>query len=445
MGEKVKIGLLGLGTVGSGVYKALFFQGKKIEERTGKNIEITKILVQNQEKERNILVRPGLLTTDFQAVLHSDIDILIEVMGGIHPAYEYIKAAILKGCHIITANKELMAKHGRELIELANSQRVQLFYEASVAGGIPVLSLLRNFLQTNDVVSLQGILNGTTNYILTKMEENSNSYTDALRDAQQLGFAEADPTADVEGYDPMYKLYILSQLAFGEAQPLQGIKRNGISNLTAGQLRLVGDFGYRIKLLAKAVRTEKGPVLSVEPTLIPKEHPLADVKNEFNGVLIKGNIVGDLTLTGRGAGELPTASAVVEDLAFLLTKPMGEQQFWKESQDTYNNKGIDGDGMYFVYIKAESRSDSAKGAKKKLLQFFYENGIEIFHQNTRTIKGEAGHYNETGLIVKGLTEELYAQLRERCGSHTAVYPVLSEKTGDNKGTGLGNKDIFLVG
>lgn len=206
----VKVGLLGVGTVGGGVLKTIRSQQQKLSDRLGRRVEVVKALVRNAEKQRSVPIENNLITTRFEEVLASDVDIVVEVMGGVEPTYGYVRALIEKGCHIVTANKELLAKHGTELVRLANRHGVQLAYEASVAGGIPILGVLRQFLRTNDIVSVSGILNGTTNYILTRMEQEKLPYAEVLKQAQELGYAEADPASDVEGWDALYKTYILA-------------------------------------------------------------------------------------------------------------------------------------------------------------------------------------------------------------------------------------------
>ncbi len=331
--EVVRVGLLGLGTVGTGVVKTLRMQEQRLTERIGQKVEIVKILVKNLEKERGVSIDADLLTTSFDDLLKADVHVIVEAIGGVEPTCSYLEKAIQKGCHVVTANKELLARKGCSLIRLANERGVHFYYEASVGGGIPVLSVLRQFLRTNEITRIQGIINGTTNYILTQMEEFERNYEDVLREAQQLGYAELDPTADVEGFDALHKLYILSQLVFGQAPQLEKISRTGISHLSLDELKLAKQLGYRFKLLAHAEK-EKGEIrLSVCPSLLPLAHPLAGIKDSFNAVQISGNIVGDLMFTGRGAGELPTASAVVEDLAFLLTHPFSPQADWTESAD----------------------------------------------------------------------------------------------------------------
>ncbi|MBA4492762.1 homoserine dehydrogenase [Paenactinomyces guangxiensis] len=321
--EQVNVALLGLGTVGTGVWKMLESNQDVIARRTGRFFNIQTILVKDLGKKREINRVGHLLTDQFADVLQKDVQIVIEVMGGIEPARTYMRQAIEKGCHIITANKELMAKHGVELEQLANEKGVQLLYEASVGGGIPVIGTLQHFLKANRIYKISGILNGTTNYILTQMNLYHRDFDDVLQEAQAKGYAEADPTSDVEGYDAAYKLAILSRLVFGAHIPVSEISRKGITDVTAAELKMAGSLGYTVKLLAQAEQYgENGPIsCSVNPALLPLSHPLASVNDVYNAIYVEGDQIQDLTLVGQGAGEKPTASAVVEDLCNLHRLP----------------------------------------------------------------------------------------------------------------------------
>lgn len=416
----VRVGLLGLGTVGCGVVKTIRSQEKKLTERLGKKVEIVKALVRDVSKSRSVEVDGGLLTTRFDDVLQSDPDILVEVMGGVEPTFDYLRQGIEKGCHVVTANKELLAKRGQELIRLANRHRVHLAYEASVAGGIPILGVLRQFLRTNQIVSVQGIVNGTTNYIVTQMEQHQRNYADVLKEAQQLGYAELDPTSDVEGFDPLYKLYILAQLVFGEAVPLHVAEREGISSLSISQILFAKELGYRIKLLAKAEKRENVLRLSVRPTLIPLDHPLAAIQNADNGVQVTGNIVGELMFAGKGAGELPTASAVVEDLAYLLTQPFAPQQNWREAdQVTASDVSGDVQGSCFLYMETNQGDCSPA----KLFELFAEQQVAIRKQITQYSRGEA---MRIGLIADQIPPQLLEVLRSGFQLDVKLFPILQK-------------------
>ncbi|MFA4132348.1 MULTISPECIES: homoserine dehydrogenase [unclassified Brevibacillus] len=415
--EVVRVGLLGLGTVGGGVIKTIRSQQEKLASRLGKRIEIVKALVRDSEKERAVHVDPSLLTTDFEDVLRSDVDIVVEVMGGVEPTYGYVRALIEKGCHVVTANKELLAKKGTELVDLANQYQVHLAYEASVAGGIPILSVLRQFLRTNDIQGVRGILNGTTNFILTKMEAEQLSYQEVLKQAQELGYAEADPRSDVEGFDAMYKLYILAQLVYGESLPLADVVRKGIADLSAGHIRIASDLGYRIKLIAQAYQDEKGIRLSVEPTMLPLSHPLAQIHDAFNAVQLSGNIVGDLLFTGRGAGELPTASAVVEDLAYLLTQPFTPHPTWKEKTADKAGGTVDSAEPVLCYLEGSCHT----ATPDRVLHFLQQAGVNV---HKLKVQFDLGGVLRAGLIVTGISEQHESLLKNDFGLEVRCFPIL---------------------
>ncbi|HWJ03794.1 MAG TPA: homoserine dehydrogenase, partial [Verrucomicrobiae bacterium] len=313
--ETIGIGLLGLGTVGSGVVKALEMNNKSIVAKLTAVLGIKRILVRDLDKHRAVDVAKQLLTTDFQRILDDpEIGIIVDAMGGIEPAREYILAAIERGKHVVTANKEVIAKYGREILAAAQAKGVGVYFEASVGGGIPIIRPLKHCLQANEIEEIMGIINGTTNYILTKMATEGRDFAAILKEAQDKGYAEPDPTNDVEGYDAAYKLAILTSLAFGTPTGLGDIPFQGISSITRDDMAWAGTLGYTIKLLAVAKDHGEGLEARVAPCLLPREHPLAKVNDVFNGIYVKGNLVGELLLTGRGAGDLPTASAVVADI-----------------------------------------------------------------------------------------------------------------------------------
>ncbi|NFG60454.1 homoserine dehydrogenase [Clostridium sp. CMCC3677] len=317
--KKVRIALLGLGNVGRGVCMILNSNKEEIMKRSGYEVEIAKILVRDKSKARGVEVSEELITTSFDEILNDNsIKIVIEIMGGIDPAKEYMIKCMNAGKHIVTANKMLIATHGDELFEKADSNNVMFKYEASVAGGIPIINGIDESLTANKIKELYGIINGTTNYILTKMECDGLEFDQALKEAQEKGYAEADPTSDIDGYDAQYKLAILSSLAFGTKVDVDNVYREGITNINPIDMEYAKEFKMVIKLLA-IVKEVKGKLeLRVHPTMIPKKHPLANVYDSFNAVFVKGNAVGDLMFYGRGAGDLPTGSAVVSDVISML-------------------------------------------------------------------------------------------------------------------------------
>lgn len=309
-----KIALLGMGTVGSGVYQIIEKQRAEMPHKIGAELEVAKVLVRNKAKY-TALVPQDRLTDQWADVLNDDtIDIVVEVMGGIEPARTYIKEALEKGKHVVTANKDLMAMHGHELLDIAKNQNCDLLFEAAVAGGIPIIRPLKQCLAGNDISEVMGIINGTTNFILTKMTEEGMEFADALQLATDLGYAEADPTADIEGYDAGRKLAILASLAFHTPVTFDDVYTEGISKITAKDIRYAHELGCEIKLLGIAKHTEDGIEVKVHPTMIPQNHPLAKVNDAFNAVFVHGDAVDDAMFYGRGAGSLPTGSAVVGDI-----------------------------------------------------------------------------------------------------------------------------------
>ncbi|MBI1885021.1 MAG: homoserine dehydrogenase [Chloroflexi bacterium] len=313
-GSAINVGLLGLGVVGSGVASALLSKGHLYAERVGCPLNLRRVLVRDRGKPRDAGVDPGLLTTDPQEVLADDsLHIVVEVMGGEQPAYDYIKDALNRGRYVVTANKEVMAKHGPELLGLARKRGVDVLYEASVGGGIPIISPLKRDLSANSISYLRAIINGTTNYILTRMGKEGVEFAAALEQAQRLGYAEPDPANDTEGHDAVYKLAILASLAFHTHVRPQDIYREGITRLTARDFRYARELGYAIKLLAVA-RLDDGSIQArVHPVLVPGEELLAKVDGILNAVEVEGDLLGRVLFQGAGAGAL-TTSAVMADV-----------------------------------------------------------------------------------------------------------------------------------
>ncbi|WP_026886411.1 homoserine dehydrogenase [Clostridium beijerinckii] len=317
--KKVKIALLGLGNVGRGVWMILNSNKEEIMKRCGYEVEVAKVLVRDKNKPRGIEISDELVTTDFNEILEdSSIKIVVEVMGGMEPAREYMLRCMENKKHIVTANKMLLATGGDELFEKADENGIMFSYEASVAGGIPIIKGIDESLTANKIETLYGIVNGTTNYILSKMELEDADFDDILKEAQEKGYAEADPTSDIEGYDAQYKLAILASLAFGSKIDVKNVYREGITKIEAVDMKYAKEFKMGIKLLAIAKETNGKVELRVHPTMIPKKHPLSNVYDSYNAVFIRGNAVGDLMFYGRGAGDLPTGSAVVSDIVSIV-------------------------------------------------------------------------------------------------------------------------------
>jgi len=310
------VGLLGFGVVGAGVVDALQRRGELIENRTGLRLRLHRIADIDLERDRGVRVDRKLLTTDAQAVVDdSDVDIVVELIGGTTAARELVLRALRRGKPVVTANKALLAEHAEEIFTAAGESGADLYYEASVGGGIPVIRALREGLVANHIEAIYGIVNGTCNYILTEMERTGRSFEEVLRDAQAAGYAEADPSLDVDGIDTAHKAVILASLAYGFPIPYTAVEVEGIRRVSVLDIQYARELGYRIKLLA-VIRHEAGAVLvGVYPALVSCGHMLASVGGVFNAVLIRGDVVGDTLYYGRGAGRLPTASAVLSDLA----------------------------------------------------------------------------------------------------------------------------------
>lgn len=319
MGKEISIGLLGLGVVGSGVIKIVEDHQEELVHQLGRGVKVDKVLVRNIEKARQIEIDHSLLTTNSDDVLaNPDIDVVVEVMGGVEDARTYILQALQAKKHVVTANKDLIALHGPELEQVASENGCDLFYEASVGGGIPLLRGLSDGLVSDRIQQVMGIVNGTTNYILTKMAQEGESYEDALQKAQELGFAEADPTADVEGLDAARKMVILARLSFFTNVELDDVAVEGISKLSLTDIEYGKKLNLTMKLIGFASRTGNQVDVSVQPTFLANNHPLAAVNDEYNAVYVSGEAVGETMFYGPGAGSLPTATAVMSDVVATI-------------------------------------------------------------------------------------------------------------------------------
>ena len=315
--KTVKIGFLGMGNVGSGAYAILKNNAPLIEEREGLRIIVKRALVRSLNKARPNEIEADILTTNPQDVLNDpEIEIIAEFLGGKEPAREYMLQALKNGKTVVTANKVALSQCWPELEECAREHNVGLYFEASAAGGIPIIRTLISSMQANDIDRIMGIINGTTNYILSAMSKDGRDYAPVLADAQRLGLAEPDPTLDVEGMDAAFKLSILSSLAFHTRVPVDKVYVEGITNIAGADIRLGQEFGLVLKLLAIGKKQDGHIEVRVHPTFIPEEHPLASIDGATNAVFIRGNAVGELMLSGQGAGGLPTGSAVVSDIIY---------------------------------------------------------------------------------------------------------------------------------
>jgi homoserine dehydrogenase len=314
----INVGIIGFGTVGSGTARILLENKDVLKERLGFEINLKKIATRNVSKERGIKVSDDMVTADVNDVLNDpDIHIVAELIGGITPAKDFILQAISKGKHVVTANKALLATEGNEIFKAAQKAGVEIGFEASVAGGIPIIKVVREGLIANRIHAVYGIINGTSNYILTKMTEENVEFSDALKEAQKLGFAEADPTMDIEGIDSAHKLAILAFLSYGIPIPFEGISVEGISQITTQDIEFASELGYKVKLPAIAKESDNEIELRVHPTMLPKDYLIAKVEGAFNAIYVEGDATGATLYYGRGAGDMPTGSAVVSDIASI--------------------------------------------------------------------------------------------------------------------------------
>ena len=419
--KTLKIGLLGLGNVGLGAYRILGMNAKKILAATGCEIIVSKVLVSNINKKREMDLPKNLLTDNAASILNDpEIDIIVELIGGIHPAFDYMLTALQNKKHVVTANKAVIATLGSDLMAAAAKSNVLLKYEASVAGGIPILNALSTALAANEFDEIVGIINGTTNYILTQMTDFGLNYEDVLKDAQAKGFAEADPTSDVEGEDVAYKLSILIQTAFGLKIPPLAIPREGITRVSKDDIAYASQFGYKIKLLATAKRTGTNLECHVQPALIPVSHPLASVSNEFNALFIKGNAVDDLMFYGRGAGSMPTGSAIVGDI-IEIAKKKDCLACCTVVQSTHLPELVfagEGKSMYYInFLVAD-----VPGVLGKVSTAFGDHGISIESVMQRSKGRKEG---EDVPVIYILHESSRAQL-DRALSEIKGYPFIKE-------------------
>ena len=318
--KSVGVAILGLGVVGSGTYKILRDHREFYKQTQGVDITVESVLEIRKEKALALGIEESKISDNIAEVISNpNVDIVVEVIGGVEPAKSFVLAALHSGKSVVTSNKELFCKYWHELEKAAKRTNAGLYFEASCVGGVPIIRTLIDGMQANVIGSLTGIINGTTNYILTRMSREGLGYEEVLKDAQALGYAEANPSADVEGYDAAYKLSILSSLAFHTKVPLDKVYREGITNIQAQDIAYGDELGYVLKLLAIGKNGEKGVEVRVHPAFIRKDHPLASVNDSFNAVYLKGDSVGDIMLYGRGAGDMPTGSAIVSDVIYAAT------------------------------------------------------------------------------------------------------------------------------
>lgn len=370
--KQVKIGIIGFGTVGTGTVKILLNQRELIKKRTGIDIILKRVADKDIKRPREITLPQGLLIPDAWEIINDrEIDIVVELVGGIHPAKDFIIEALKKGKHVVTANKALLAEHGNEIFSLAKEKGLQIGFEASVGGGIPIIKVMREGLVANKLLAIYGIINGTTNYILTKMTNEGIDFQDALRQAQELGYAEADPTLDIEGIDSAHKLTILASLAYGIPLSFNKTYCEGITKITAQDIAFAREFGYKIKLLAITKILNGEIELRVHPTMVPEDYLIAKVDGVFNAIYVEGDSVGATLYYGRGAGSMPTGSAVVADIVDIAK---GVNPISLDFSEKYSIKPIEEiESMYYFRFAALDRP----GVLSKISGVFGEHNISI--------------------------------------------------------------------
>lgn len=412
--KKIRVAILGSGTVGTGVYKIIQNQKDEFPHKIGSELEVAKILVRNINKQREGI--PSEILTDKWADIINDdsIGIVIEVMGGIEPAKTYISEALANGKHVVTANKDLMAEHGHELLDIAAEHNCDLLFEAAVAGGIPIIRPIKQCLAANKITEIMGIINGTTNFILTKMTEEGMEFEDALKLATELGYAEADPTADIEGLDAGRKIAILASIAFNSRVSFSDVYTEGISKITAKDIKYAKELGCVIKLIATAKNTETGIEVRVTPMFIPVSHPLASVNDSFNAVFVHGDALGDAMFYGRGAGELPTASAVMGDVIDVCRNTVYNCN-GRIGCTCYKNipiKSMDNiESKYFVSTLLENKS----GTLGAVANTFAGNNASI---DQMVQKNKIGNNAEVLFIIDNVKEKLFLRsIKELSAMH----------------------------
>ncbi|AZU60964.1 homoserine dehydrogenase [Neobacillus mesonae] len=351
----IKVAILGFGTVGEGVYRTIQSHAAEFTAVLGKKVEVAAILIKNKHKNRDV-GEEVLLTTDFDEILGlPQLDVVIEAIVDKEPTFTFLKKAIARGCHIITANKEMFAHHGKELLDLSKKNNVSVGYEATVAGGIPVIQTLRQLLKINRVSLIQGILNGTSNFILSEMREKKQSFAESLCQAQENGYAEADPTNDIEGFDAFYKAMILSRIVFGEEPEWRDVERQGITSITSELIAAAEKLELRFKHVASISREDGYIIASVKPVLVGNENPFYHVEGVENAVNVHSDIVGRITLQGPGAGMFPTASAMIEDLVYVCQSRPAERNAVKITAECIgSSKTVEQKEYWLVQGLAES-------------------------------------------------------------------------------------------
>ena len=357
--KKAGVAILGLGVVGGGTYQILTDKKEYFKNTQGVDVTVECVLEKNRDRARSLGIEEERIASSIEEVVtNPNVDIVVEVIGGIEPAKTFVTKALMSGKTVVTSNKELFAKHWPELEAEAKNMNAGLFFEASCVGGVPIIRTLQDGMQANDIRTIKGIINGTTNYILTKMANEGSTYEEALKEAQRLGYAEFNPTADVEGFDATYKLSILSSLAFNRKVCIENVYREGITGVSKEDIAYGKEFGYTLKLLGIGKNTEKGIEVRVHPTFVKNDNPLASVNDSFNAVFIDGDAVGEVMLYGRGAGALPTGSAIVSDVIFAIKH--GEYFYTNFDNSINGNKTVkfvdDFTSQYYIRLSVQDKA-----------------------------------------------------------------------------------------
>lgn len=384
--KKAGVAILGLGVVGSGVYRILTEKKEFFKKTQGLDVTVELVLEKSKERALSLGVPEECIASSIEEIVSNpNVDVVVEVIGGIEPSKTFVLKALKSGKTVVTSNKELFAKHWPELEEVAKEKNAGLFFEASCVGGVPIIRTLIDGMQANDIQSIKGIINGTTNYILTKMTYEGSSYEEALKEAQRLGYAEFNPTADVEGFDATYKISILSSLAFNTKVTIDKVFREGISGIDKIDIAYGKEMGYTLKLLAIGKKTEKGIEVRVHPTFIKSENPLASVNDSFNAVHLVGDSVGEIMLYGRGAGDLPTGSAIVSDIIFSLKHGDYYYTPFKNDNNVKGGKFVsDFNSEYYIRLSVKDQS----GVLAKVSGVIAKNGVSIKEVKQTSLNGE---------------------------------------------------------
>ncbi|MBR7186407.1 MAG: homoserine dehydrogenase [Clostridia bacterium] len=401
--KKVGIAILGLGVVGGGTYEILTQKREFFRETQNVDLVVERVLESNPNRIAALGIAKGCVAANIAEVaLDPDVNIVVECIGGIEAAKEYVLAALNAGKTVVTSNKELFSKYSHELERAAKRHNAGLYFEASCVGGVPIIRTLLDGVQSNEISSLMGIINGTTNFILTEMTEKKTSYEEALKEAQRLGYAEANPAADVEGFDAAYKLSILSSLAFHTKVPFTKVFREGITNVSAEDIADGDALGYKLKLLAVGKNSQKGIEVRVHPTFVRKDHPLASVKGSYNAVFVTGDSVGDIMLYGRGAGALPTGSAIVSDIIYAATHSENKYSTFKNTASATEGVKFLNDFASGYYLRLTVNDEP--GVLAKIAAILARYSISIVELIQRSSEKEAG--KATLVLVTHETREL---------------------------------------